>query len=99
MKFTFALIVLFSLGLCQCRQKKPTAAAKGNSIAYAKARCTCEKLKKKNPPGDLTRCTDDMAKATRYLKINLEFNSFSEADKAEIAKAGDDAFAKCIAEP
>jgi hypothetical protein len=99
MKRILALTLLLVLGLCQCREKKNAATAKGNSIAYGKARCACEKLKKKDPPGDLTRCTDDMAKATRYLKINFEFNSFSEAEKAEIAKAGDEAFMKCIAEP
>jgi|JI10StandDraft_1071094.scaffolds.fasta_scaffold127594_2 hypothetical protein len=96
-KFVAVLILLISM--TACGNKKQVAAAKGNSVAYAKARCTCEKQKKKTPPGDLARCTDDMARATRYLKINFEFNNFSDAQRREIDKAGDDAFTKCMAEP
>lgn len=98
MKKLAAVFILLTFATA-CANKKQIAAAKGNSVAYAKARCACEKQKKKTPPGDLARCTDDMARATRYLQINFEFNNFSEAERRDIDKAGDDAFAKCIAEP
>lgn len=99
MKHTGLALVLLTLALAACREKKHITTAKGNAIAYGKARCSCEKLKKKDPPGDLAQCSEEMAKATRYLKINYEFNSFSDADKAEIDKAGNDAFTRCMAEP
>jgi hypothetical protein len=80
-----------------CKEKKQLAVAKGNAVEFSKARCACEKQKKKSPPGDLTKCSEDMARATRYLKINFEFNNFSDEAKREITKAGDEAFAKCMA--
>lgn len=98
MKYTGLAFVTLALSLAQCREKKHITTAKGNAIAYGQARCACEKLKKKDPPGNLSRCTEDMARATRYLKINYEFNSFSDAEKAEIDKAGDKAFTQCMAE-
>lgn len=94
----FAVLILLIFAAA-CGNKKQIAAAKGNSVAYAKARCTCEKQKKKTPPGDIARCTDDMARATRYLKINFEFNNFSDSERRDIDKAGEDTFAKCMAKP
>ena len=98
-QLTLVFILTAGFLSLNCREKKQITAAKGNAIEFSRARCVCEKQKLKTPPGDLARCTDDMARATRYIKINFEFNHFSDAEKTEIQKAGDQAFVKCMATP
>lgn len=95
---TFLLLAAL-LAAASCRERKQLTTAKSNAIEFAKARCECEKQNRKTPPGDVTRCSEDMARTTRYLKINFEFNSFSDDDKRAITQAGDDVFKKCMAEP
>ena len=87
-------IVLFSM--TGCRENKAIAAAHANAVGYGLARCECEKLSKKEPPGDTTLCGQQMAQAERYLRINFEMGKFSEADRRAVQKAGDDAYEKCI---
>ena len=89
-------IVLFSVA--GCRENKAIAAARANAVGYGLARCECEKLSKKEPPGDITLCSQQMAQAERYLRINFEMGKLSEADRRVVQKAGDDAYEKCIKE-
>lgn len=89
-------LVVFSASACH--EKKQIAAARANAVGYALARCDCEKLRGKNPPGDLTLCTQQMMQATRYLKINFELGKFSDEEKRLVQLAGDDAFDKCMRE-
>lgn len=74
-------------------------AARGNALAYAAARCHCQKLDWEKPPGDTRRCREVMARSNRYLNINFELGKFSEAERAEIQKIGEEAFEKCIRMP
>lgn len=79
-----------------CRNKKQLATAKANAVNYGLARCECEKQQRKHPPGNTDDCTQAMAKATRYMNINFEFGNFNEAERADVHKAGNDAYDKCI---
>jgi hypothetical protein len=89
-------IVGFLVLLLSCRNEKQLATAKANAVSYGLARCECEKQQRKVPPGDQRECTEAMARATRYLNINLEFGKFDNAARAEIEKAGNDAYEKCL---
>lgn len=89
--------VLLLAGASACHDRKQLVAAKKNAIAYAEARCECEKLGRKDPPGDLTQCTERMNLATRYLNINFELGKFSERARDEVNKAGDEAYERCLA--
>lgn len=91
------IAVLLLMGASACQDKKQLAAAKGNAIAYAQARCECDKLSRKEPPGDLTQCTERMNLATRYLNINFELGKFSQTARDEVNKAGDEAYERCMA--
>ncbi|AFM12593.1 hypothetical protein [Turneriella parva] len=82
--------------LVSCRNEKQLATAKANAVAYGLARCDCEKQRRKEPQGDTRECTEAMARATRYLNINVEFGKFNSAATAEIEKAGNDAYEKCL---
>lgn len=88
-------LVFFAL---TCGENKAMAAAKANAVGYGLAHCECEKLNKKEPPGDTTLCRQQMAQALRYLNINFEMGKFSEAEKLAALKAGDEAYAKCMKE-
>ncbi len=79
-----------------CRNEKQLATAKANAVDYGRARCECEKQQRKKPPGDTRDCTEAMARATRYLNINLEFGKFNNAARSEIENAGNEAYEKCI---
>lgn len=81
-----------------CRENKAIAAARANAVGYGLARCECDKLNKKEPPGDTTLCSQQMAQAERYLRINFEMGKLSETDRRAVQKAGDDAYEKCIKE-
>lgn len=78
-----------------CQNKKQMQAAKDNAIAYATARCECEKLEAQTPPGDTQRCIERMALAQRYLNINYELGKFSDAARREVEAAGDAAYKTC----
>lgn len=91
--------VLLLVGASACQDKKQLAAAKGNAIAYAQARCECDKLSRKDPPGDLTLCTERMNLATRYLNINFELGKFSQKAREEVNRVGDQEYEKCIKAP
>lgn len=86
----------FLLFTLSCRNEKQLATAKANAVSYGLARCECEKEQRKEPPGDTRECTEAMARATRYLNINMEFGKFNAATKAEIEKAGNEAYEKCL---
>lgn len=90
------LVLLFATA--SCRENKALAAARANAVGYGLARCDCDKLNKKEPPGDTTLCSQQMAQAERYLRINFEMGKLSEADRRAVQKAGDDAYEKCIKE-
>ena len=92
------MLSLLVLLLAACHEKKQLAAARANAIGYGLARCECEKLAKKDPPGDTTLCSQQMAQAERYLKINFEVGKFSETEKQAILKIGDDTLQKCLKE-
>lgn len=79
-----------------CRNEKQLATAKANAEAYGLARCECEKQRRKEPQGDTRECTEAMARATRYLNINMEFGKFNAAATAEIEKTGNDAYERCL---
>ena len=72
-KFVAVLILLISM--TACGNKKQIAAAKGNSVAYAKARCACEKQKKKTRiaivPTIITCNQDAPEKVPRFQKVML----------------------------
>ena len=89
-------IVGFLVLLLSCRNEKQLATAKANAVSYGLARCDCEKQQRKVPPGEQRECTEAMARATRYLNINLEFGKFDNAARAEIEKGGNDAYEKCL---
>lgn len=96
---TLPFFILLALFCLHCRDKKQLEAARGNALAHAAARCQCEKLQRQDPPGDTTRCSEDMARSLRYLNINFEFGKFSAETRQEIQKIGDEAFEKCMKTP
>lgn len=95
-KLISGILLMLALAGVGCHENKATAAAHANAVGYGLARCECEKLSKKEPPGDTTLCGQQMAQAERYLRINFEMGKFSEADRRAVQKAGDDAYEKCI---
>lgn len=84
--------------LLACYDKKQMATAKANAVEYALAQCECEKLARKEPPGDTTQCTERMSRATRYMKINFELGKFTDAARAEVDKVGKEAYIRCLAD-
>ncbi len=84
--------------MLSCRNEKQLATAKANAVSYGRARCECDKQRRKEPEGDTRECTEAMARATRYLNINIEFGKFNNAARAEIEKAGNEAYEKCLQE-
>ena len=90
--------ILLLACLAGCQENKAISAARANAVGYGLARCECEKLSRKEPPADMTLCTQQMAQALRYLNINFEMGKLSEAEKQAIRKAGDEAFERCIKE-
>ena len=89
-------VLVISVVVAACHSKKQLATAKANATGYGLARCECEKLSRQDPPGDLTKCTESMLQAQRYLKINLEFGKFSTAEQNEIQKSAEKAFEDCM---
>ena len=97
-KLFSGILVLLFLAAVGCGEKKQIAAARANAVGFGLARCECEKLSKKEPPGDTKLCSQQMAQALRYLNINFEMGKFSEAEKQAMQKAADAAFEKCMQE-
>lgn len=95
------LVLIFSIAesigfTIACRNEKQLATAKANAVSYGRARCECDMQRRKEPEGDTRECTEAMARATRYLNINIEFGKFNNAARAEIEKAGNEAYEKCL---
>lgn len=97
-QWLFSVLVAVALFAPACGESKAMAAARANAVGYGLAHCECEKLNKKEPPGDTTLCRQQMAQALRYLNINFEMGKFSETEKLATLKAGEDAFDKCMKE-
>lgn len=97
-QWVFGVLGIFAFFAFGCHDKKRIEAARANAVGYGLAHCDCEKLGKKEPPGDTTLCRQQMAQALRYLNINFEMGKFSEAERLATLKAGEDAFDKCMKE-
>jgi hypothetical protein len=95
-QITFALLTL--LVLMGCRKTKLIETAKANARQYGLARCDCDKLQRRDPPGDVTLCLEQMQQAKRYLTFNFEMGKFSEAEKAEVMAHADQVYQACMDE-
>lgn len=93
-----AIIALITITAISCRNSKLMTTAKENARQFGLARCECDKLQKKDPPGDMTLCFDQMQQARRYLTFNFEMGKFSESEKAEVMAFGDQVYNTCMAE-
>ncbi|GAB4425886.1 MAG: hypothetical protein OHK0011_07270 [Turneriella sp.] len=81
-----------------CRKNTLIQTAKANATQYGLARCECDQLQRKDPPGDITLCFDQMQQARRYLTFNIEMGKFSAAEKAEVMAHGDKVYQDCMAQ-
>lgn len=82
-----------------CRKDKQMQTAKGNAAQFGLARCACDKELRKDPPGDITLCSEQMQQARRYLSINMEFGKFNQAQRDEIVKHSEDIYNGCMNSP
>ncbi|MFO1479025.1 MAG: hypothetical protein U1F40_02360 [Turneriella sp.] len=97
-RLMLGLLFLLPLAFSACRKGKLVETAKANAKQYGLARCECDKLQRKDPPGDITLCFDQMQQAKRYLSFNIEMGKFSAAEKAEVMAHGDKVYQDCMAQ-